>query len=39
FTLAGGFFHEIALVVRLESGHYHVPLLLSPFGATTYRGS
>ncbi|MES0868283.1 hydroxyisourate hydrolase [Pseudovibrio sp. SCP19] len=21
------------------SGHYHVPLLLSPFGYTTYRGS
>lgn len=39
FTLSGGFFHEIALVVRLENGHYHVPLLLSPFGATTYRGS
>lgn len=22
-----------------EGGHYHVPLLLSPFGYTTYRGS
>ena len=22
-----------------ESGHYHVPLLLSPFGYSTYRGS
>jgi 5-hydroxyisourate hydrolase len=22
-----------------EGGHYHVPLLLSPFGFTTYRGS
>jgi 5-hydroxyisourate hydrolase len=21
------------------SAHYHVPLLLSPFGYTTYRGS
>lgn len=39
FTLTGGFFHEIALVIRLEGGHSHVPLLLSPFGATTYRGS
>lgn len=27
--------------VRLEAdqGHYHVPLLCSPFGYTTYRGS
>jgi len=22
-----------------ESGHYHVPLLLSPYGYSTYRGS
>ena len=22
-----------------EAGHYHVPLLISPFGYTTYRGS
>lgn len=22
-----------------EEGHYHVPLLLSPFGYSTYRGS
>lgn len=22
-----------------ESGHYHVPLLVSPFGYSTYRGS
>jgi 5-hydroxyisourate hydrolase-like protein (transthyretin family) len=22
-----------------EAGHYHVPLLLSPFGYSTYRGS
>ena len=22
-----------------EDGHYHVPLLVSPFGYTTYRGS
>lgn len=22
-----------------EKGHYHVPLLLSPFGYSTYRGS
>ncbi|WP_434083206.1 hydroxyisourate hydrolase [Escherichia coli] len=22
-----------------ESGHYHVPLLLSPYSYSTYRGS
>ena len=30
---------EIAFVVRDASQHYHVPLLLSPFGYSTYRGS
>jgi 5-hydroxyisourate hydrolase len=25
--------------VREEAEHYHVPLLLSPFGYSTYRGS
>ena len=29
----------IAFVVADPSQHYHVPLLLSPFGYTTYRGS
>ena len=29
----------IAFVVRDASQHYHVPLLLSPFGYSTYRGS
>jgi 5-hydroxyisourate hydrolase len=23
----------------METGHYHVPLLLAPFGYSTYRGS
>ncbi|MDT5296382.1 MAG: HIUase/Transthyretin family, partial [Acidobacteriota bacterium] len=26
-------------VVRDAGAHYHVPLLLSPYGYTTYRGS
>ena len=39
FTLAGPFFEELALAVRVEEGHYHVPVLMSPFGVTTYRGS
>lgn len=29
----------IDFVVRDASQHYHVPLLLSPFGYSTYRGS
>ena len=29
----------ISFVVRDAQQHYHVPLLLSPFGYTTYRGS
>lgn len=34
------FFAEVTVsfVVRGD-GHYHVPLLLSPFGYSTYRGS
>jgi 5-hydroxyisourate hydrolase len=36
-----GFFPEVSVVfsVRDPAQHYHVPLLLSPFGYTTYRGS
>ena len=36
-----GFYQEvtIAFVVKDASQHYHVPLLLSPFGYSTYRGS
>ena len=29
---------EIRFYVR-DAAHYHIPLLLSPFGYTTYRGS
>ena len=37
----GGFFPEATIVFRIdnEEQHYHVPLLLSPFGYSTYRGS
>jgi 5-hydroxyisourate hydrolase len=37
----GGFFPEATIVFRIdqEGTHYHVPLLLSPFGYSTYRGS
>jgi len=35
------FYSEVAIAFRVgvESAHYHVPLLLSPFGYSTYRGS
>jgi 5-hydroxyisourate hydrolase len=35
------FYPEIAVQFRVNdpSAHYHVPLLLSPYGYTTYRGS
>ncbi|MEK7865409.1 MAG: hydroxyisourate hydrolase [Planctomycetota bacterium] len=29
----------VHFVVRDAAGHYHVPLLLSPYGYSTYRGS
>jgi 5-hydroxyisourate hydrolase len=36
-----GWYPEVSIVVDLaaDSGHHHVPLLLAPFGYTTYRGS
>jgi 5-hydroxyisourate hydrolase len=35
-----GFYPEVSVVFVVEDdGHYHVPLLLSPFGYSTYRGS
>jgi len=36
-----GFYTEVVVsfVVRDAASHYHVPLLLSPYGYTTYRGS
>jgi 5-hydroxyisourate hydrolase len=38
---AGGFYPEVVVsfVVRDAASHYHVPLLLGPYGYTTYRGS
>ena len=38
---ATGFFPvaEIQFVVDDGAAHYHVPLLLSPYGYSTYRGS
>ena len=33
------FFKGVGVEVMLENGHYHVPLLISSYGCTTYRGS
>ncbi len=35
------FYNEIPVIFRLTDpeAHYHIPLLLSPYGYTTYRGS
>lgn len=35
-----GFYPEVSIVFTVAGGeHHHVPLLLSPFGYSTYRGS
>jgi 5-hydroxyisourate hydrolase len=35
------FYPQVTIVFRVadQTQHYHVPLLLSPFGYSTYRGS
>jgi 5-hydroxyisourate hydrolase len=33
------FFRRVELELSLDDGHYHVPLLVSPFGCASYRGS
>jgi len=34
------FYDDVVVSFHIDgAGHYHVPLLLSPFGYTTYRGS
>jgi len=41
FHVGGPFFDRINIrfVVSDEEGNYHIPLLLSPYGYSTYRGS
>jgi 5-hydroxyisourate hydrolase len=41
FTQRSSFYPtvEVLFEVRSVDEHYHVPLLLSPFGYSTYRGS
>jgi len=38
---AAAFYPRVTIEFMVEAGaeHYHVPLLLSPFGYSTYRGS
>ena len=36
---AASFFVQVSLDIRLGDGHTHVPLLLSRYGVTSYRGS
>lgn len=40
-SFGSDFFPEISIVFHVAdpTQHYHVPLLLSPFGYSTYRGS
>jgi len=41
FTTEGPFFPEVSIVIEVDpaQAHYHVPLLLNPFGYSVYRGS
>lgn len=40
FTVDGPFYPEVVVTFRVAADeHHHVPLLLSPFGYSTYRGS
>lgn len=41
FELAtSGFFRRVALDIEIGSdSRYHIPLLVTPFGVTSYRGS
>jgi 5-hydroxyisourate hydrolase len=40
FELEGGFFRRVSLDIEIGSDpKYHVPLLVTPFGVTSYRGS
>jgi 5-hydroxyisourate hydrolase len=39
FAPPSPFFRRVELALSLEDGHYHVPLLVSSYSCTTYRGS
>jgi 5-hydroxyisourate hydrolase len=40
FYVQKGFFEKVELTIAIDpTEHYHVPLLVSPYQCTTYRGS
>lgn len=40
FATGGPFFPEVVIVFTIaDERHHHVPVLLSPYGYSTYRGS
>jgi 5-hydroxyisourate hydrolase len=41
FEVGGDFYPEVSIsfLVNDPAAHYHIPLLISRFGYTTYRGS
>jgi 5-hydroxyisourate hydrolase len=41
FDVRGKFFQQVELTISIAEPerHYHVPLLVSPFACTSYRGS
>ena len=39
FLATSPFFTKVEVEIELTEGHYHVPLLVSPYGCATYRGS
>ena len=39
FHPATPFFKRVEFEINLDEGHYHVPLLVSPYSCASYRGS
>jgi 5-hydroxyisourate hydrolase len=39
FHPASPYFRRVELELELDEGHHHVPLLVSSYSCTTYRGS
>jgi len=39
FRPPSAFFRRVELEIELTEGHYHVPLIVSPYSCASYRGS
>ena len=39
FAPPSAFFRAVELEIELSEGHYHVPLIVSPYSCASYRGS